>query len=245
MSTLAEVITRVDALVENSYTNDQKTSWINDLNSKIYTDILLVSEYDYETLVYDTHSASELVVDPAHEEIYVSWLAAQIYLHQHEYTEYNAFIDIYNQQWENYMCYIAQTYEPANFDNKDSSLYYMRPAGTAVYTEEYSLTYEATSGTSYLVAEIPADSIIREVLVVIDTAFNSSGGDSIIIGTATDDDYFIGAGDIDETTASTTPYTKSFWVSSGTTGTSIYAKWTGTGDDATQGIARISVLYTQ
>jgi len=243
--TLDEVITEVDAICDNSFSNDQKTKWIDRIESKIWTNILLISESDYDTLDYSADADRELVVDSTHDAIYSYWLQAQIHLANREINEYNIMAEMFNEAWEDYSAYIAFTYAPANFNSAETGLYYISPAGTLKYepSDGYQITYEKESGTSYLIAEIPADSIIRGVVCDVKDAFNSSGGDSLIVGISDDDDKFLAAGDVDETTIGV--YEKSCWVESGALGKSVYAKLTKTGTAATSGNALIYVLYMQ
>lgn len=245
MATLSEIIEEVDEICDNSFSDDQKTRWINRLEARIWTDILLISESDYDTLDYSADADKELVADSTHEDIYYYWLQAQIHLAQRDISDYNIMVNLYNSAWENYASFVAFTYEPANFNNAESSLYYISPAGTLKYepSDGYTINYNTSSDTAYLVAEIPSDSIIRGIVCDIKEAFNSSEGDTIIVGTGTDDDFFMGAGDIDETTIGV--YEKSCWVDSGALGEKVYAKLMKTGIAATSGNALIYVLYMQ
>ena len=241
--TLGGVITEVNSLCENSFTDAQKTRWVDQLESKIFAEILLISEADYDTLAFDVDEDNELKVDSTHDEIYVTWLAAQIAFWLHETSEYNQFIAAYNVMWRNYEAFIAFTYAPADFRNATGSLYYLRQKGSVLVTDNYTITYANTSGTAYLIDTIPSDCIITAIVVDITGAFNSSGGDVVIVGTADDDDYFMDAGDIDETVVNN--YKKEFWERTGALGLGVYIKWTGTGVAATTGIATINIQYVQ
>lgn len=242
---LGEIISAVDALCDNNFSNEQKTKWIDRLEARIWTNILLISESDYDKLDYDADINRRLVVDSTHDAIYEYWLQSQIHLAHRDINEYNIMAEMFNESWEDYSAYIAFTYAPANFNNAATSLYYISPAGTLQYdpSDGYQFTYDKASDEYYLVSEIPADSIIRGVVCDLKTPFNSSGGDSLIIGTADEEDKFMAAGDIDETVIGV--YEKGSWLESGALGTKIYAKITKSGIAATTGDALFYVLYMQ
>ena len=49
---LVELIRKVDAYKPNSFSNEQKTDWINEIEGRVYTDALLTSVYDFTPLTY-------------------------------------------------------------------------------------------------------------------------------------------------------------------------------------------------
>lgn len=115
MATLHGIIEEIDALVENDFSDEQKTKWLDELERKIFANIMLVAEVDYTPLVWDEHNDIELFADAMHDEIYVAWLAAQIYLWQREFPEYDVHISRYGRYWDDYSAFIAHNYEPANY----------------------------------------------------------------------------------------------------------------------------------
>lgn len=49
---LVTLINKVDAYKPNSFSNEQKTDWVNEVEGKVYTDVLLMSHLDFIPLVY-------------------------------------------------------------------------------------------------------------------------------------------------------------------------------------------------
>ena len=49
---LVELIRKVDAYKPNSFSNEQKTDWINEIEGRVYTDALLTFVYDFTPLTY-------------------------------------------------------------------------------------------------------------------------------------------------------------------------------------------------
>ena len=49
---LVTLISKVDAYKPNSFSNEQKTDWVNEVEGKVYTDVLLMSHLDFIPLRY-------------------------------------------------------------------------------------------------------------------------------------------------------------------------------------------------
>ena len=48
---LVTLINKVDAYKPNSFSNEQKTDWVNEVEGKVYTDVLLMSHLDFIRLL--------------------------------------------------------------------------------------------------------------------------------------------------------------------------------------------------
>ena len=103
------------------------------------------------------------------------------------------------------------------------------------------ISYDVTSPYTVEIGTIPAGAIVIGTLVDVETVFNAATTNVLVVGTASDDDHYVAAGDVDETTAAGTWVTdKSETVSADT---AVYAKYTQTGTAATTGKARVTILY--
>jgi len=103
------------------------------------------------------------------------------------------------------------------------------------------ISYDVADPYTVEIGTVPAGAVVLGVLVDVETAFDAGTTNVLVVGTAADDDHYVAAGDVDETTeAGTLVADKSEAVSADT---AVYAKYTQTGTAATAGKARVTVLY--
>lgn len=107
--TLIEAINRIDALKPNGYSQEQKVSWLSKLDTMLFNEVinthLPLPEEEFQGYDTDTDLETELIVGQPYDDIYVSWLEAQIDYANAEYIKYNNSITRYNdlfQAWANY-----------------------------------------------------------------------------------------------------------------------------------------------
>ena len=111
--TLGQVIRAADGLKPNSFTEEQKTAWMNTLEGRIQTDIWLRSFAEVTLYNAETDMDAELLVMPPHDDIYSAWLLAQIDFANGEYDKYHNSMAMYNELWGNYLRWFAGNYAPA------------------------------------------------------------------------------------------------------------------------------------
>ena len=88
---------------------------------------------------------------------------------------------------------------------------------------------------------VPAGSIIAAVVGSVETVFNAGTTNVLVIGTSANDDAYLAAADIDETTAAVTTYAgKGALVSADT---EVFVKFTETGTAATTGKAQLVLVF--
>ena len=109
-----EVIKRVDELKPNAFTPDQKTMWINEVEGKVQTEILLFASPQIITYDWDADEHTELLVAPPHDNIYPSYLTAMIDFANGEYARYNNSYVMFNSQYREFMRWFALHYRPAD-----------------------------------------------------------------------------------------------------------------------------------
>lgn len=101
---------------------------------------------------------------------------------------------------------------------------------------------DLTSGTAkaLTLANVPAGSMITQVICSVTAAFNSSTGDTIAVGISGTANKFLATSDITATTIGA--YTKAVAYQNATALT-VYATWTGTGGAPTAGSFDVYVAY--
>lgn len=103
-----------------------------------------------------------------------------------------------------------------------------------------SIEYDVADPFTESLGTIPAGAKIIGTIVHVETTFNAGTTNVLEVGDSSTANLLVGANDVDETQAGTTLVGKVVDV---TEDTEILAKYTQTGDAATQGKANITVLF--
>ena len=107
---LQSLISTVDSLKKNTFTDEVKVSWVNEVEGLIQTDVLRISIDD--VVQYTTQDDPTLLVKPPHDRLYRYYLEAMICYEQEEYDRYNNCIDLFNQHLNDYVRWVAETLHP-------------------------------------------------------------------------------------------------------------------------------------
>lgn len=119
--TIAEVISKVDALKPNTYEQEVKIEWLTNLDARVKTQIIDAHEcrepiYFYG---YDEHDMdTELLVHAPYDEMYQRWLEAMIDYHNSDDERYNQAIVLFNNAYEGYKRHYTRTHMPISTGNK-------------------------------------------------------------------------------------------------------------------------------
>ena len=107
MTTVQEIIGRVDDVKPNAYSNAQKVAWLNELEGNIQLEIYLkkVDELTRLETVND-----DLLVPFPFDSIYNYYLQAMIDFHNGEYDRYENTYAMYNSKLEDYMVWYTTHY---------------------------------------------------------------------------------------------------------------------------------------
>lgn len=116
MPTLQQVITAVDAIQPNPYTNAQKMAWLNEAMAMVQTDVWLVNAYNvFQFSSYETDYNKDLPpVPPAYAMLWQSWLKAKIHAANEENDLYANAAAMFNEAYGAYVRWFARTYEPSD-----------------------------------------------------------------------------------------------------------------------------------
>lgn len=120
--TIREAINRLDALIFNTYTRDDKVQWLSRLDTTVKQQIIDTHEgakigyfggYDE-----NTPDTMMLLVPEPYDEVYLRWMEAQIHYHNGEYDRYNASIIMYNAAFEAFAKYYNRIHMPLSRRNR-------------------------------------------------------------------------------------------------------------------------------
>lgn len=113
---ISDAILTVDSLKPNSYTLDQKLSWLSKLDGQIYEEVFKTHEVfpDGAFVPYDGENIDEplLVPYPFDADIYINFLEAQIDRENGETAKYNQSITLFNNAYQNFTSWYNRTHTP-------------------------------------------------------------------------------------------------------------------------------------
>jgi hypothetical protein len=119
--TIAEAISKVDALKPNTYEQSIKIDWLSNLDARIKTQIIDAHEcknhiffYGYDENDMDT----ELLACTPYDEMYLRWLEAMIDYHNSDDDRYNNAIILFNNAYKGYKDYYTRTHMPLSNGGK-------------------------------------------------------------------------------------------------------------------------------
>lgn len=115
--TIQEVIARVDSLKPNTYTEEQKIKWLNNIEMTIKAEILDTHEgseayADFTGYNADTPLDTELIVDEPYCVLYERWIEAQIDYANGELDRYQNSFTMFNAAYSDFARYYNRTYTP-------------------------------------------------------------------------------------------------------------------------------------
>ncbi len=120
--TIAEVISKVDALKPNTYTPEDKIDWLSTLDHRVKSQIIDAHECNEPIIFFGYDSLNdmdtELLVPAPYDEMYLRWLEAMIDYHNSEDERYNNAIILFNNAYEGYKKHYTRTHMPINSGNR-------------------------------------------------------------------------------------------------------------------------------
>ena len=120
--TIAEVISKVDALKPNGFAPGDKVDWLSNLDARVKTQIIDAHECT-EPISFDGYDFlvdqnTELLVKAPYDEMYLRWLEAMIDYHNGDDGSFNNAIILLNNAYEGYKRYYTRTHMPKSYGNR-------------------------------------------------------------------------------------------------------------------------------
>ena len=104
--TISDILTNIDAIEPNQYTQAQKLAWINQLDGQIFDELVLTHVHDddaeWEKYTEDDLTVEPLVPEPYCQEVYEYYLKSQIAAANHETVKYNTAMVLFNAAYSRY-----------------------------------------------------------------------------------------------------------------------------------------------
>lgn len=112
-TTAADVVAFVDSIKPNVFSDAAKLQWINEVESHIWTEVMLNAPLEYSAITEDTMDGNLLAPAP-HSEVYWPYLCALIDFANGDYDRYANTLELYNLRMRRYMRWYADKYRPAD-----------------------------------------------------------------------------------------------------------------------------------
>lgn len=102
--TIKEIIIRVDKMIENDISSEEKCRWLSVLDGLIWQNLLTPhgegeTKPEYEWV---DDGDTELIAPFPYDEMYYHWLACKIYLARHEVELYNNAAELYGKYYHDF-----------------------------------------------------------------------------------------------------------------------------------------------
>lgn len=114
--TIAQAIERVDGLIYNTYSQENKVQWLSLVDTTVKEQLIDTHEKPPDTPFegYDSGTPLDtvLLVPEPYSDIYVRWLEAQIHYYNGEYGKYNQALSMYNSALQAYVNHYNRTHMP-------------------------------------------------------------------------------------------------------------------------------------
>jgi hypothetical protein len=114
--TILQAIERIDGLLHNTYTQEQKIQWLSQVDTSVKHEVIDTHENPpkviYEGYDQNTSLDTILLIPEPYDDLYVRWLESQIHYYNGEYDKYNQAISMYNAAMSDFVNYYNRTQMP-------------------------------------------------------------------------------------------------------------------------------------
>ena len=110
-----EILTMIDQLRPNAYTDKEKIDMLNIIEGRVYTDIMSKAEdgLSWTFIPFEEgQEERELVVPAPFTDLYFYYLAMKIDFFNGDAGRYNDSIVMYNRAWDDYAAYYREHNKP-------------------------------------------------------------------------------------------------------------------------------------
>ncbi len=111
---IKDVIAYADEVKPNAFSGAVKVAWLSGLEGRLAAEVFQFAALEIANFAYtEEDMETELLVASPHDDIYPLWLCAKIDEANGEYNKYQNTMQIYNEHYDSFVRWFAQTYEPA------------------------------------------------------------------------------------------------------------------------------------
>ena len=109
--TAGEIIAAVDEMKPNAFSTAVKLGWLDELEGRIATDVMLMDVSCVPDLRLSESRTP--IVKPPHESLYAKWLAAKIDEGNGDFDRYQNAQIVFDAAWRSFVRFFEETYDPA------------------------------------------------------------------------------------------------------------------------------------
>jgi len=114
--TISEAIETLDNLMPNAYTQENKVSWLSQIDTLIYNNIIAThdgaEDVEFDGYKEEAPYCTKLLVEEPYDEIYYLWMESRVNYLNGELTKYNNSITRYNDIFQTYSNWYNRTHMP-------------------------------------------------------------------------------------------------------------------------------------
>lgn len=114
--TIQGAINSLDDLMHNTYSPENKVTWLSRLDTMVKTIVIDTHEggEDVSFSGYNSETDPEtvLLIPEPFDEVYLRWMEAQIHYHNGEYDKYNNAVVLYNTAFDAFKSYYTRKHMP-------------------------------------------------------------------------------------------------------------------------------------
>ena len=123
--TINDILTKVDDLKPNQYSDAIKIGWLNDVEGSIFNDIMMTHLFpDWEDMPeyftpYTPDDINEHMIAPdIYADLYVYYLFAMIDFHNNEAARYASSMQMFNTAIKAFADWVNRNYDPIGYPLK-------------------------------------------------------------------------------------------------------------------------------
>ena len=109
-----ELFDFLHGVVPHAYPETVLTTWLNEVEGRVQTEVLLLQDTDLTRLVWPDCQEQELLAKFPYDSIYWTYLAAMCAYASGEMEDYNNHLTLFNERWCMYSAWYADNYRPAD-----------------------------------------------------------------------------------------------------------------------------------
>lgn len=102
---IIDAITRIDSLIFNTYTQQDKIGWLSDVDWDVVRNVMKCKHTEFQGYGSDTDLQTELLIPAPYDKAYLLWMEAQIHYYNAEYDRYNNAIVMFNKQFSEFAAF--------------------------------------------------------------------------------------------------------------------------------------------
>ena len=114
---IREVLTQVDDLYANAFSEEDKLQWLQQIEEKIYKELVLTHHEPVEMTEFDDDD-NELIAPAPYDSLYINYIIANINKYNNETVRYNNAMIIFNQEYQEFANWYNRTKMPLSSKEK-------------------------------------------------------------------------------------------------------------------------------